>query len=269
MEELLEIGFKPVGFWFLQGESIQLELHDLADAAPALYAFAVDGRLMYVGKTVRSLMKRLYGYKKPGGTQFTNIRVGDEIREALKHISKVEIFGFYDASPRSLGRFTVNLPAALEDDIIKQLQPPWNGGKALSAEASQQIDVLDEEPDGIETAEEVSAIDASQVTDQVENKSESLKPSFSVTIGKAYFNQGFVNVPVSFARYFGRHGEPIEIHASGLRGVVVGKINRTVNPNDTPRIMGGVRIRDWIQSHVRQGQSLKITVLGPNAIRLG
>ncbi len=61
---LEDFGFERIGHWQLQGDDPHYILHRLGDAAPALYAFAVSGAVMYVGKTVRTLDQRLYGYKE-------------------------------------------------------------------------------------------------------------------------------------------------------------------------------------------------------------
>ena len=62
MKTLTDIGFAQAGKWHLSAKGLQLSLDHLADVAPALYAFVVQGEVMYVGKTNRSLKARLYGY---------------------------------------------------------------------------------------------------------------------------------------------------------------------------------------------------------------
>ena len=57
LARLKAIGFTNAGAWKLDREGIACELNDLADARNVLYAFAVDGHLMYVGKTVQPLRR--------------------------------------------------------------------------------------------------------------------------------------------------------------------------------------------------------------------
>ena len=71
LENLLEIGFIKVGGWHLGASGLELDLKDKREASPALYAFALGEEIKYVGKTVRPLGKRLYGYLKPGESQLT------------------------------------------------------------------------------------------------------------------------------------------------------------------------------------------------------
>jgi hypothetical protein len=108
-----------------------------------LYAFAVDGALAYVGKTTVPLRDRLQRYKTPaksakrGGS--TNIKNNRNILQSLSLGKAVEIYGLQNKSPQEHGGFVVNLAAGLEDSLIADLMPPWNGrqqslpGSTLSA----------------------------------------------------------------------------------------------------------------------------------------
>jgi len=127
LTDLLAIGFKHIGRWELLRESIDASLTEMSTASPALYAFVADGNIKYVGKTSRSLGQRLYGYAKGGSTQRTNIRVRALILKSLKQGQQVQIYGFADHNPQKVGRFLLDKSAGLEDDIIKQLNPSWNG----------------------------------------------------------------------------------------------------------------------------------------------
>jgi excinuclease UvrABC nuclease subunit len=87
----------------------------MADASPALYAFVESGEVMYVGKTKRHLKQRLYGYLKPGKSQRTNVRVRARVLETLNKGDDVEILGFHDPEAQKIGRFRLNMAAALEN----------------------------------------------------------------------------------------------------------------------------------------------------------
>lgn len=265
MQNLNDIGFIRVGQWHLSDSGLQLSLEYLADAAPALYAFVVHGEVMYVGKTKRNLKARLYGYLKGGGTQRTNIRVRGKILEALRDVDFVEILGFHNPIPQSLGQFTINLPAALEDDIIAKLDPVWNGGREPTAiQQSKDIPTLQEDV----TKTLITPPILQERVNTTQEKNYSLMPSFLVTIGKTYFDQGFFNVPVDFERYFAADNSVIVIELPEASGNVTGKINRSANVNNTPRIMGGLELRDWIQSYVRLGKSIRVIVEDPKRIAI-
>lgn len=123
------IGFTLAGCWKLSQSGLSFELNDLATSRNVLYAFVVDGDLMYVGKTVQPLRARMAGYKTPGPTQSTNIANNGNIRGSLAQGKPVEIFVLPDNGLLHYGGFHVNLAAGLEDSLIRELAPPWNGGQ--------------------------------------------------------------------------------------------------------------------------------------------
>jgi hypothetical protein len=146
LSRLLAVGFKPVGSWSLANNVLRLALEpSVMHEQDVLYAFAVDGALVYVGKTTQSLLKRMQGYRSPasnaerGGS--TNIKNNRYIREALQAGSTVEIYVLHALPNQSHGEFRVNLSAGLEDSLIKTLAPPWNG-KTMSAKNSSSQTVL-------------------------------------------------------------------------------------------------------------------------------
>jgi hypothetical protein len=67
------------------------------------------------------------GYKNPGKTQTTNINNHRRIKELLSDGAAVEILALPDWLVR-YGQFCLNLAAGLEDDIIRVVDPEWNGG---------------------------------------------------------------------------------------------------------------------------------------------
>jgi hypothetical protein len=130
LARLKSIGFTLAGQWELAGNGIVCELQDFANTYNALYAFAVDGELMYVGKTVaRSpLRSRFAGYRKPGPTQSTNIKNNRNIRESLDRGKRVEVYVLPDSGVFYFGGFHLNFAAGLEDSLVRDQNPRWNGG---------------------------------------------------------------------------------------------------------------------------------------------
>jgi hypothetical protein len=129
LDRIKSIGFTHAGSWKLVEGVLLFELNDLGAAHNVLYAFVVDDELMYVGKTVQPLRSRMAGYKNPGSTQSTNIKNNGKIRECLTHQQRVEILVLPDNGLLHYGGFHVNLAAGLEDSLVRELQPAWNGGK--------------------------------------------------------------------------------------------------------------------------------------------
>lgn len=137
LNRLTQVGFRPAGRWLQSGETLRFTLEpSVMHEQNLLYAFAVDGKLMYVGKTTQSLLKRMQAYRSPasnaerGGS--TNIKNNCNICAALASGANVEIFVLHSLPQQQHGEFAVNLSAGLEDSLIKALAPPWNG-KALSS----------------------------------------------------------------------------------------------------------------------------------------
>lgn len=140
LSRLKTIGFTVVGRWELSGGGISFVSSD-ADASPNfLYAFVVDGELVYIGKSSLALSKRMQRYRTPprdpskGGS--TNRKTHDRIREQLAQGRRVEVFVLRDIRYLHFGEFHLNIAAGLEDSLILKLDPPWNGGKKESRDES-------------------------------------------------------------------------------------------------------------------------------------
>ena len=245
MNRLLEIGFEPAGHWLVVDGKLKFDLTRHSTQTNILYAFVCDGVVVYVGKTVRTLSARMSGYRNPGTTQTTNINNNRRLIEALAGGTTVEILALPDNGLLHYGVFHLNLAAALEDDIIRRLDPPWNGG-------------MPEKP-----AETVLAAD--EITTE---SPEVFNETFSFILQKTYFKTGFFNVSVAAQHYIGADGEKIELFLGNADRPVLGTINRTANTNGTPRVMGGPAVRDWFQNHSREMAEISVQVLSPTSIRL-
>lgn len=135
MNRLANAGFEAAGKWLLAAHGLELDLQKaMAGERDVLYAFAVDGSLVYVGKTALSLRERMQRYKTParngdsGGS--TNIKNNRNIIAALKNGQSVEIFVLRIKSQQRHGEFLVSVTAGLESNLIAELSPPWNGRAA-------------------------------------------------------------------------------------------------------------------------------------------
>lgn len=135
LARLTEIGFTRAGCWRLTDRGLSLHLEErFAGVRNVLYSFAVDGALVYVGKTTKPLRERLQGYKSPaksgksGGS--TNIKNNKNILDSLARGSAVEIFVLHNEFQLERGGFAVNFAVGLEDSLIADLAPPWNGRRS-------------------------------------------------------------------------------------------------------------------------------------------
>ncbi|MFV1885033.1 MAG: GIY-YIG nuclease family protein [Balneola sp.] len=126
IEQLTKIGFRKVGDIILKEKDIHFKLFEEADSKNILYSFVVDGEPVYVGKTVQPLKRRMYGYKRPGRSQATNIRNNANLKKILQKGCIAELYALPDHGLLHFGVFHLSLAAGLEDSIVKQLSPKWN-----------------------------------------------------------------------------------------------------------------------------------------------
>jgi hypothetical protein len=251
MNRLLEIGFDPAGHWLLENDTLGYSLARHSTRTNILYAFVSDGQIMYVGKTVKTLKQRMSGYMRPSPTQSTNLRNRDNIRLLLAQGAAVDILALPDNGLLHYGQFHLNLAAALEDDLIRVIDPPWNGGRvddgihppAPPAECIAHPDLGAEPP-----AHAVGA--------------------FAVVLQSTYFAHGFFNVGVAFQALLGADGETIEMLLGDEVQPILGTINRRANANGTPRIMGGAGLRGWFHTAASVAATISVEVYSPTSIRL-
>lgn len=126
LQRLDSMGFRKCGEWRLEAGSLKCVLTDHASAPNVLYAVVSEGKVLYIGKTVRSLKQRMYNYQKPGPSQSTCIRGNKLIRGVVALGKPVEVYALADNGLLRYGGFHVNLAAGLEDDLIGELKPAWN-----------------------------------------------------------------------------------------------------------------------------------------------
>jgi len=113
MKRLLKIGFRKVGWWELKASGIKCVLNDCIDAQNILYFFVSESSVLYVGKTIQTLKKRMYGYQNPGPTQKTNIKGNKNIYALLSDNKAADIYALPDNGLLHFGDFHVNLAAGL------------------------------------------------------------------------------------------------------------------------------------------------------------
>lgn len=130
IEELEKIGFDKIGNWFINNQGV-LDFEIIPDnTKEVLYSFVkVDKKnveIIYIGKTIRTISDRLKGYRKPGNSQFTNIRLKNEILNFLQMNINVDIYLFRCNETITYKSCKINLAAGLEDVLIKNFRPTFN-----------------------------------------------------------------------------------------------------------------------------------------------
>ena len=250
MNRILKIGFKYAGNWELQDKQIACNFKSHSSDKNVLYAFVSNGEVKYIGKTTQKLSSRFSGYRNPSKTQSTNIKNNENIKRLLINEEPIDVFVLPDNGLLNYGGFSINLAAGLEDSLIEHLSPPWNDS-------------------GVNRKQKME----SEVTNQTSTVTSIKLPSndssaIELKLGKAYYNQGFFNVPIALSNNFASHSEEIEIYTGQDEEPIIGYINRTANSNNTPRIMGGKDLKNWIISNFKLGDSFKVNINSTNSVTL-
>lgn len=126
LEFLCQLGFEPSGTWILEDGKRICRLSRNQNRQEVLYAFVANSDVLYIGKSVRSLRQRMYGYQNPGPSQSTNIKNGQNITDLLNTSVAVTIYVLVPTEPVMYRGLEINLAGGLEDQLINRLNPPWN-----------------------------------------------------------------------------------------------------------------------------------------------
>ncbi len=271
-EVLLNLGFVDVGKWQPKGDSIAYDLDGadasagevLLDAPNALYAFVRYDQVVYIGKTARSIRKRYVGYCRPGKTQATNQRCHRNIKAAIAEGTEIRIFVFTPITHLRYSDFEINLAAGLEDSLIREFAPPWNGrdrGHPISEDAEREE--VEESKFG-----ELGVVAVADAPPESRASGQAMA-SFSVVLGATYYEKGILNPGVEASEYLGKDGDPIRVRFSDGSQTVVSTINRTANRTGAVRVIGGnAQIARWFQENFREGDTVHGSVVDPHTIEL-
>lgn len=124
VHNLTQSGFSLSSRWVMSSGGVLVLDVSLSKNA-GVYAFAVDGKAMYVGVATAGLARRMRSYSRPGPRQLTSQRLNLAITKELLTLPCVEI---YSAEPEDLewNGLPVHGSAGLELGLIKKYLLPWN-----------------------------------------------------------------------------------------------------------------------------------------------
>ena len=91
-------------------------------------------------------------------------------------------------------------------------------------------------------------------------------PTYDLTLGKTYYENGFFNLGVAVDRFIRPDNGNITLYLGSNRQKIVGKVNRDANQNGTPRIFGGAVLRDWFFKNYQMGDTVNIFIESPTSI---
>ena len=132
--KLLAIGFKDEAQWVTDDVgnlkhvgNNQNSWKNLIKIPRALYAFCEGNNIKYIGKTTKSIASRFVGYCNPGNGRATNYKCNTRIKQLLSSGKVVRILVFVDDSHFCWGEHRISIAAGLEDALVSDFNPPWNG----------------------------------------------------------------------------------------------------------------------------------------------
>jgi hypothetical protein len=92
---------------------------------------------------------------------------------------------------------------------------------------------------------------------------------FSIALGQAYFEGGFINPGVEASQHPGDADDPSIVYLGSREERVASFINRRANGNGSVRIIGNNRrIAEWVQAHFQRGDVVQGAVLRSGNILL-
>ena len=125
VEQLTQSGFRHVGSWLSHEGKIKLDFTPEQGRA-TVYAFLLDGVLVYIGLTQTCFYRRMQGYRNDTATQRTNVRIRGFILEALASGRKIEVLAATPEEKLEWRNLPVSLAVGLESGLIEKFRPEWN-----------------------------------------------------------------------------------------------------------------------------------------------
>lgn len=91
---------------------------------------------------------------------------------------------------------------------------------------------------------------------------------FKLKLQQTYFKQGFFNVVIDYDRYVRKSDGPVRLRLGRGGPEIEGKVNRQVNNNGTPRVLGGVKLRTWFQQNFKPMDTVAVDLSSEDVIVL-
>ena len=135
--KLLSYGFKPVGDWKKSKKhknKVKYTINKLQNER-VIYAFVVNNDVKYIGKTDRTLTKRMKSYQNankepPPKKESTNKKIIGLINNNLNSKKLVKIFAFKPSTQKVYRHLKIDLVGGLEIPLIKRFKTKkpgkWN-----------------------------------------------------------------------------------------------------------------------------------------------
>jgi len=127
VQRLIDLGFENIGVWHLVDGVLSNGINgNILGIRNFLYAFITGDRVRYIGKSSTTLRQRMNGYKNPGPTQRTNIRIKEKIIELVNGRQTVGIMIFLPQETLKYKGWNIDIASGLENILIETIKPDWN-----------------------------------------------------------------------------------------------------------------------------------------------
>ena len=93
-------------------------------------------------------------------------------------------------------------------------------------------------------------------------------PVYKLTLRQSYYDKGFFNLGVDVEQFVRPDSGPVRLRLGESEEEIEGRVNREANQNGTPRIFGGVKLRDWFQEQFKLKDVVDVSVTGPDELWL-
>lgn len=93
-------------------------------------------------------------------------------------------------------------------------------------------------------------------------------PVYDLTLHKTYYEKGFFNLGVSVDKFVRPQSGEVKLILGTSKLVLNGKVDREANRNGTPRIHGGIELRDWFFKNYKLKDQVKVTVISPTELQI-
>jgi hypothetical protein len=121
VQQLEKAEFRYVGEWIAEEGKIKLDFKPEQGQA-TVYAFLLDGELVYIGLTQTCFYRRMQGYRNGKGSQRTNVRIREFILKALAAGRQVRVMAAVPEERLQWKGLPVSLAVGLESGLIEKFR---------------------------------------------------------------------------------------------------------------------------------------------------
>lgn len=92
------------------------------------------------------------------------------------------------------------------------------------------------------------------------------KPTYLLTLGKTYYDKGYFNLGIEIEKFVSKQDCQINLVLGSENNRLVARLTRTANINETPRVFGGIKLRNWFWQHFQLNDEVEIVIISPREL---